>query len=104
MKKKTNNTSLTFLMPTFFLCILLFFFAALSNLDRDKAAEDKQQLENALARAAVSCYAIEGAYPPTLSYLIENYGVQIDTARYIVKYELFASNFMPDITVVEQKP
>ena len=81
----------------------MFFLAALTNLSQDRAAEDKQQLERALTKAAVSCYAIEGAYPPSLEYLVERYGIQINPARYTVKYELFASNFMPDITVVEHK-
>ncbi|MBO5778449.1 MAG: hypothetical protein J6R82_02660 [Clostridia bacterium] len=61
------------------------------------------RLEEALTRAAVACYAIEGAYPPTLEYLVENYDVQINTERFTVKYELYASNLMPDITVLDYK-
>ena len=61
----------------------------------------QQELEEALSRAAVACYALEGAYPPDLEYLIENYNVQINTDRFTVKYELYASNLMPDITVLD---
>ena len=63
--------------------------------------EEKEQLEAALHKATVSCYSIEGAYPPSLEYLIENYGIQINTKRFTVKYEYCASNMMPDITVLE---
>jgi hypothetical protein len=83
-------------------CFILFFLTALSNLDSGKQLEDKSQLEDALHRAAVCCYAIEGAYPPDLAYLVENYGVQIDAGRFTVSYELYASNLMPDITVLDR--
>jgi hypothetical protein len=78
-----------------------FFSFALSRVEHEKALEDKAQLEKAIASAAVSCYAIEGAYPPSVDYLVENYNLSINTKRFTVKYELFASNLMPDITVLE---
>ena len=80
--------------------IVTVFFTALTNIGSDKAEEDRQQLEKALSNAAVSCYAIEGSYPPSVEYLVENYGIQIDTERFAVKYERYASNLMPDITVL----
>ncbi|MBE6590573.1 MAG: hypothetical protein E7646_00855 [Ruminococcaceae bacterium] len=83
------------------LAIALFFLSALSNVDREKALEEKSQLEQALRNAAVSCYAIEGAYPPSADYLIENYRIVINSQRFTVKYELISSNLMPDITVLE---
>ena len=58
----------------------------------------------ALRRTAVSCYACEGAYPPDVAYMQEHYGLQYDSAAYTVRYELFASNLMPDITVLENVP
>lgn len=87
----------------FFIAVILMvvvFITALSDIDSDKTAEDKAQLEKAVANAAVACYAIEGAYPPSIAYLAEHYGIQIDTERFTVKYELYASNLMPDITVL----
>ena len=46
------------------------------------------------------CYAIEGRYPPSIEYLEEHYGVMINRKKYNVFYDGFASNVMPDITVV----
>ena len=50
-------------------------------------------------RAAVACYASEGRYPQSLSYLEEEYGLRYDKERFIVRYDAFASNIMPDIAV-----
>ena len=36
----------------------------------------------------------------SVEYLEEHYGVQIDRTRYHVFYEGFASNIIPDITVI----
>lgn len=83
--------------------ILLWFFAALGNLGQDQSEKGREQLETALRRAAVACYAAEGIYPPTLDYLTEHYGIQINSSRYAVFYEIFAENLMPDITVLEKK-
>lgn len=83
---------------------LLCFLTALSNLTAGRDDKGKQQLEDALRRAAVACYAAEGVYPPELSYLEERYGVQVDAERFTVTYDIFGSNLMPDITVLENKP
>ena len=57
-------------------------------------------MKKAIARASVQCYAIEGRYPPSVEYLEENYGVMSNRKKYHVFYDGFASNVMPDITVV----
>lgn len=68
--------------------------AALSERERLDAAE------RAVRRAVVQCYAVEGIYPPDLDYMRERYGLQVDGERYLVDYRCFASNLMPDITVL----
>jgi len=86
------------------LAVVLIFLSALSNLDGGRRREGIEQLEQAVRRAAVACYASEGIYPPTLEYLEEHYGVQVDRERYMVVYDVFASNLMPDVTVLEKGP
>ena len=85
----------------FFLLLLLCFSLAVSQLDHRRQAEGKRQLETLLRRAAVSCYAAEGFYPPDVAYLQDHYGVDFDEDAYIFHYQFFASNWMPDITVLE---
>ena len=82
---------------------LIFFITSLASVDRQQGEKGRQQLETALRRAAVACYAAEGVYPPTVEYLQQHYGVQIEEERYIVFYEIFANNLMPDITVLEKE-
>ena len=86
------------------LVALVWFLTAVSNLEAGRQNEGRAQLEDAIRRAAVACYAAEGIYPPDLTYLEEHYGVQVDEARYTVDYNVFASNLMPDITVLENEP
>ena len=56
-------------------------------------------LDQAIRRATIQCYAIEGRYPPSVEYLEEHYGLSIDREKYYVFYDGWASNIMPDITV-----
>ena len=86
------------------LAAVLFFLTAVSRLEEDRRTAGKQQLETVLRRTAVSCYAAEGFYPPDVAYMQEHYGLQFDEETYIVRYDLTASNWMPDITVLERSP
>ncbi|MBQ2785967.1 MAG: hypothetical protein IJF02_05640 [Oscillospiraceae bacterium] len=83
--------------------LLVWFFSAVFHLQDGQAREGRQQLEDALRRSCVACYAAEGIYPPSLSYLEQHYGVQNDKDRYTVFYEVFADNLMPEITVLEKE-
>ena len=64
--------------------------------------EGLRQAELAVRRAAVSCYALDGAYPATYADLKERSGQAVDEGEYQVFYEIFASNLMPEITVVRR--
>lgn len=54
----------------------------------------------AVARAAVHCYALEGAYPPDMTYLEEHYGLAVNQKEFAIRYNCFASNLMPEIDVL----
>lgn len=103
-KKDVRGVILGLLMPCIVVAVLLCFSSALDSLDSGKDAENLRQLEDALRKGCAACYAVEGAYPPDLEYLEENYGVQVDETKYTVYYNVFAQNLMPDITVLENKP
>ena len=62
-------------------------------------SEQLQVLDQAIRRATIQCYAIEGRYPPSVEYLEEHYGLSIDREKYYVFYDGWASNIMPDITI-----
>ena len=58
-------------------------------------------LQKAIERAAVQCYAIEGFYPPEVSYL-KKYGVTVDD-KFIVEYNCDIPNNLPIIKVIPKK-
>ena len=102
MKKRRIHAGAVLLVPAALLALSMF-MTGLSNLETGRQSEGKRQLEDAVRRAAVACYAAEGIYPPDLEYLEEHYGIQVDRDRYTVVYDVFASNLMPDVTVLENE-
>lgn len=82
--------------------VLLCFLLAVDRLQEDRQAEGKQLLEDVLRRTAVACYASEGFYPPDVAYMQQHYGLRFDGDSYVVHYERYASNLMPDITVLDK--
>jgi len=65
-------------------------------------AEGLRVLEDSIRRAVITAYAVEGRYPESIEYIVENFGIHIDDTRYVVHYRIFASNLLPDITVLER--
>ena len=100
MKRKRLFYLLT---VTVVLLLGVWFFSGIRQLEQGQAREGRRQLEEALRRGAVACYAAEGIYPPNLQYLTQHYGVQINEELYTVFYEVFADNLMPAITVLEKE-
>lgn len=75
-----------------------FYGAATYNAHR-AAQEQRALLEDAITRALVICYAVEGRYPSSLAYLEEHYGVDIDDAYFVVFFSSFADNVLPSVRV-----
>ncbi len=106
MKKKNYNylsAPVKLLMPVIAVAAFLFFTTAVNRLGSGREAEQRRQLETALRRSCVTCYAVEGIYPPSIEYLEQHYGIQIDRTRFTIHYDIFAENLMPDITVMENE-
>ena len=94
----------TIITPIIVTLVLLYFISAISNLQDTGNNKEKELLHTALSRAAVACYASEGAYPEDVEYLIQKYGIRVDKSEYTIKYEFIASNLMPHITILENIP
>ncbi len=92
------------MLPVIVIAVLIFSATAFNSLDEGRGQESLEQLQEAIRRSCVACYAAEGAYPPSLEYIQKYYGVQIDEAKYTVHYMVIADNLMPDITVLENNP
>lgn len=79
------------------LCAVLL---VLPSVRHDVSEESRAAIRDAVIRAAVECYAVEGAYPGSLSYLEEHYGLIINHSDFIVVYDVFASNLLPQVQVL----
>lgn len=88
------------------LAVLVLLIAAFAlgsrQVGHDLDSASAQALRQAVLQAAVQCYAVEGSYPASLDYLEENYGLLVNHDRFIVTYEAFASNLMPQVNVLER--
>lgn len=98
--KKLLQVLGTLTTPLLMLVVILCLLGALGNVENSSKEKNLEQVEDAVQKAVLNCYSIEGVYPPTLEYVEEHYGLQVDHARYDVFYEIFADNIMPEITVL----
>ncbi len=94
---KLNLTSLLI-----FLLLMAMIVYSAATINKKASAESVQTIEANIRKAAVTCYAIEGAYPQSLDYLEENYGLKLDRGRYAIEYDIVGSNIMPWIAVAEK--
>lgn len=83
-----------------FALVLALLWPGVSSVEAASRAAERESLEQAIRRSAVHCYATEGSYPESLSYLEQHYGIRVDKSRYLVSYEVFASNLMPAVRVI----
>ncbi|MEA4815618.1 MAG: hypothetical protein VB120_02020 [Lachnospiraceae bacterium] len=85
-----------------FTAVAVMFVTGVREASKKESEEALRIAEDSIHRAVVSCYALEGSYPESFEYIKENYGIHIDEEKYFVDYEIFASNIMPDVTVIEK--
>jgi len=65
--------------------------------DKKKAGEVRDTVLSYVAQ----CYALEGRYPADLQYLEDNYGLVLNKDKYVYHYLNFASNFLPEVKVIQ---
>lgn len=73
---------------------------SITDSNNNRKSENLNIVESGVRRAATECYAVEGFYPDSLQYLIDNYNLYIDENECIVHYSPVSSNIMPDIRVI----
>ena len=73
-----------------------------NRIDSAQGTAETDIVRDAVKNAALTCYAVEGAYPDSVEYLREHYRLAYDEDRYMITYDAFASNMIPDIWVTEK--
>lgn len=84
------------------LCLALVLGVIALKPGRDLSEESAAAIRDAVQRSARQCYVVEGVYPPSLDYLTENYGLQVNTEDFYVTYDAFASNLPPTVRVTSK--
>ena len=85
---------------TMLLCIVIAFMV----VNRVSSTQDREEssiVREAIVNAAMTCYAVEGGFPDSITYLRDYYRLAYDEDRYMVTYEYNGSNLSPDIYVTE---
>lgn len=89
-----------FLSLAALVCLFFLFYRGILSVSEANLEKQQESLENALSRSITQCYAVEGTYPPSLSYLEEHYGLTYNRELFYVDYRPIGSNIMPDVTVL----
>ena len=80
-------------------CIVLY---AVFSVTDEEIADRENAIKETVQERALQCYVIENAYPESLAYLEENYGLTVNKEDYLIVYDLFAENQPPQIKVIYQ--
>lgn len=82
--------------------VLCAFYLSVASLSSTAGTEQKRNLEAALRRGIMQCYALEGRYPPSLQYLLDNYPIYYNKDAFFVDYQTIGENIYPTVSVLER--
>lgn len=102
-EKKEKVNILRFIPLVVILALVIAFFVFSNKMEQSNLDRNKAVLDRALTRSITQCYALEGTYPPSLEYLVDNYGLVYDNESYFIDYTYIGSNLRPDFTIIERK-
>lgn len=98
-KSFLRDNFLSFLPALLFVLVAAIIIISTASVSKNSEKEALEIAAESIRRSVITCYAQEGSYPPSIDYLKENYGLHISDS-YTVYYDIFASNIMPEITVL----
>lgn len=89
------------LILSILILVLIVTYVMFGTIATSKSADEEGRriAERAIRRSVMQCYALEGAYPPSIQYLEDHYGLIVDKDRYHVVYKPDMANIMPTIVV-----
>lgn len=100
---KKEKIRITRCLPPVLLIAVLAAFALWSgHMQETNRASERQIVEQAVNRSITQCYALEGAYPPSLTYLHDNYGFTYNEEHFFIDYQYIGGNLRPNVTIIEQ--
>ena len=88
------------LLPVLFFGAMVFMLnMGVNYLTQSHDDESINAVRNAISRASVQYYALQGRYPHCVEYLAELFGLQLDFERFIIHFEVAGANIAPQIMV-----
>ncbi|MDR2610159.1 MAG: hypothetical protein LBC58_01740 [Clostridiales Family XIII bacterium] len=97
-KRKTDAARIA-LIAVIVIAVLLALWYGIGAFHEGHHKRDLAFAKDAVVRATVQCYALEGRYPQSLNYLTERYGLMLDENKYVYYYRAIGENLMPEIRV-----
>ena len=85
------------------ICVVVIFSVSMFRTTPEETKETAAAIEDTIMERALQCYVIEGAYPESLQYLQDNYGLAVNQEDYLIVYTPFADNLPPEVKVISRK-
>ncbi len=82
-----------------FVLVFGFFFYAIIMLSERSAEQQIKSLETAVTRDVLHCFASEGEYPESMSYIEENYALSYDHNKFEIEYAPGGDGNLPYVKV-----
>lgn len=102
--KKSKKNYKGFIIRIIILVVIIISFVMLIiYIEKDAKKNELFLIENAIEKAIINCYAVDGEYPTSIDYLIENYGIVIDEERFDVYLEKIDVGIFPKVTIIENQ-
>ena len=98
MKKRTGK--LLIWLCVIVVAVILIAVPASRSAAAEEAEDSVLSIRDTIMERALQCYVIEGAYPMSLEYLEDNYGLTVNKEDYLIMYTPFAENLPPEVKVI----
>ncbi len=96
LHRRVSTWIVAFLAAVVLAC-LVFGGMAMANTAREQGAIT---IRDTILNSAKQCCAVEGAYPQSIDYLEEHYGLVVNDTDYAITYTSIADNMAPSVVVV----
>ena len=97
---KTISSAILLLVILAIVLVSVFSLDTFNKNNSENTEKQIAQIQDIINKNIVQCYALEGAYPPDLDYLVSNYGLILNKDKFIYYYEAQGSNILPDVRIL----
>lgn len=99
-RPSVKRSSRNVIVAIIIIVAMLIGWFVVSAISADLEEQGQVSTRDSILNAAKQCCAVEGSYPTSLAYLEENYGLVVNHTRYLITYDVFAENVMPNVVVL----